>query len=106
MALGIPSVCSPVGVNPTIIQDDENGLLAATEDQWVDKLTRLLHSRSLRERLGKAGRATVEAEYAMAMHAPRVYQVFKSALSLAWAGAHTASLSIEDSEPTADRVPH
>jgi len=80
MALGIPTVCSPVGVNTKIIQDDENGLLATTEDQWIEKLTRLLHSTSLRERLGKAGRATVEAEYSMAMHAPRVHQILESVL--------------------------
>jgi len=72
MALGIATVCSPVGVNSKIIQDDENGLLATTEDQWIEKLTRLLHSPSLRDRLGKAGLATVEAEYSMSMHAPRV----------------------------------
>ena len=80
MALGIPTICSPVGVNPTIIQDDENGLLAATEDEWIDKLTRLLHSPSLRARLGNAGRATVEAGYSMSIHAPTVYQIFESAL--------------------------
>jgi glycosyltransferase involved in cell wall biosynthesis len=80
MALGIPTVCSPVGVNTKIIQDDENGLLAMTEDEWIEKLTRLLHSPSLRERLGKAGRATVEAEYSMAMHAPRVHEILESVL--------------------------
>jgi glycosyltransferase involved in cell wall biosynthesis len=105
MALGIPTVCSPVGVNSKIIHDEENGLLAATEDEWIDKLTRLLHSRSLRERLGEAGRATVEAEYAMPMHAARVYQVFKSMVQLAETGAHNTSLSINDPGPTADSVP-
>lgn len=105
MALGIPTICSPVGVNPTIIQDDENGLLAATEDEWIDKLTRLLHSPSLRESLGKAGRATVEAEYSMSMHAPRVHQVFKSALRLAKTGQHHTSRLIDDSETTDGRVP-
>ena len=42
MALGVPTVCSPVGVNTDIIQDDENGFIAATEDEWVEKLGRLL----------------------------------------------------------------
>jgi glycosyltransferase involved in cell wall biosynthesis len=78
MALGIPTVCSPVGVNTRMIRDNENGLLAHTEDEWIAKLTSLLHSASLRERLGKAGRATVEAEYAMALHAPRIYQIFNA----------------------------
>lgn len=78
MALGIPTVCSPVGANSTIIQDGENGLLAETEDQWIEKLTQLLHSRPLRERLGKAGRATVEAGYSLSLHAPRVCRIFES----------------------------
>ena len=78
MALGIPTICSPVGVNTDIIQDDENGFIAATEDEWVEKLARLLRSAELRRRLGMAGRATVEARYSMLVQAPRVYQVFKS----------------------------
>lgn len=78
MGLGIPAVCSPVGINPIIIRDNENGLLATTQAEWISQLTRLLRSSALRERLGNAGRATVEAEYSTSIHAPRVYQIFKS----------------------------
>jgi glycosyltransferase involved in cell wall biosynthesis len=92
MALGIPTVCSPVGVNTKIIQDDENGLLATTEDQWIEKLTRLLHSPSLRERLRRAGRATVEAEYSMSMHAPRVHKILESVLRSARTNEHSNRL--------------
>jgi glycosyltransferase involved in cell wall biosynthesis len=81
MALGIPTVCSPVGVNTDIIQDDENGFLALSEEEWVDKLTRLLRSAELRRRLGDAGRATVEEKYSAVTQAPRVYEIFKSVLS-------------------------
>lgn len=80
MALGIPTICSPVGVNTDIIQDNENGFLAMTEDEWVDKLSRLLKSAELRRRLGDAGRATVEEEYSAVIQAPRVYEIFKSVL--------------------------
>jgi glycosyltransferase involved in cell wall biosynthesis len=80
MALGIPTVCSPVGVNTKIIQDDENGFLAGTEEEWIDKLTRLLKSDVLRERLGLAGRATVEAEYSALSQAPRVYAILEAAV--------------------------
>jgi len=80
MAMGIPTVCSPVGVNTDIIQDDQNGFLASTEDEWVDKLSRLLRSRELRERLGQAGRATVEQNYSAITQTPRVYEIFKSVL--------------------------
>jgi glycosyltransferase involved in cell wall biosynthesis len=78
MALGIPTVCSPVGVNTDIIQDDQNGLIASTEDEWVEKLSRLLRSRELRQRLGQAGRATVEQKYSAITQTPRVYEIFKS----------------------------
>ena len=78
MALGIPTVCSPVGVNTDIIQDDQNGFIAGTEDEWVEKLTRLLRSRELRQRLGQAGRATVEQHYSAITQTPRVYEIFKS----------------------------
>jgi glycosyltransferase involved in cell wall biosynthesis len=80
MALGIPTICSPVGVNTDIIQDDQNGFLAGTEDEWVDKMTRLLRSRELRQRLGQAGRATIEQKYSAITQTPRVYEIFKSVL--------------------------
>ena len=97
MGLGIPTVCSPVGVNTKIIQHDENGLLATTEDQWIEELTRLLHSPSLRERLGKAGRATVEAEYSTSKHAPRVYEILESVMRSARTKEH-ATRHRHDSE--------
>src|SRR2546425_6831765 len=75
MALGIPTVCSPVGVNTEIVQDGENGFIADTEDEWVEKLRRLLCSAELRKRLGLAGRATVEQKYSASAQAPRVYDV-------------------------------
>ena len=80
MALGIPTVCSPVGVNTDIIQDDQNGFIAGTEDEWVDKLSRLLRSAELRRRLGQAGRKTVEEKYSAITQTPRVYEIFKSVL--------------------------
>lgn len=78
MALGIPTICSPVGVNTDIIQDNENGFLAGTEAEWVEKLRTLVRSAELRRRLGNAGRATVEQRYSAAIQAPRVYEIFKS----------------------------
>ncbi|HYK20302.1 MAG TPA: glycosyltransferase family 4 protein [Pyrinomonadaceae bacterium] len=80
MALGIPTICSPVGVNTDIIQDDHNGFIAGSEDEWVEKLSRLVRSRELRQRLGQAGRATVEQKYSAITQAPRVYEIFKSVL--------------------------
>jgi glycosyltransferase involved in cell wall biosynthesis len=91
MGLGIPAVCSPVGVNSSIIRDGENGMLAATEDEWVEKLSRLLREPALRERLGRAGRATVEEHYSAAVQAPRVFGVLESVVREAGAGRRRAA---------------
>src|SRR6266850_5715289 len=78
MALGIPTICSPVGVNTEIIQDGQNGFIADTEPEWVDKMGRLLRSSELRNQLGLAGRGTVEQKYSAIAQAPRVYEVLQS----------------------------
>ena len=70
MACGVPVVAAAVGVNREIIEDGVNGFLASTEDEWVEKLGRLLADRDLRHRFGEAGRRTVEARYSLQVHAP------------------------------------
>ena len=65
MALGIATVMSPVGVNTEIIRDGENGMLAGDDDEWVDKLCRLIEDPELRRRCGEAGRRTVEKYYSV-----------------------------------------
>jgi glycosyltransferase involved in cell wall biosynthesis len=80
MALGIPTICSPVGVNTKIIKDGENGFLASNREEWIEKLKRLLHSYELRKKLGLAGRKTVEENYSAKVQAPRVFEIFRSAI--------------------------
>jgi glycosyltransferase involved in cell wall biosynthesis len=79
MGVGVPAVASPVGITPRIIQDGCNGFLAATEDEWVEKLLALAGSVELRQRLGSAGRATVEREYSAKVQVPRVVEALESA---------------------------
>jgi glycosyltransferase involved in cell wall biosynthesis len=63
MAMGIPAVCARVGTNVEVIRHDENGLLAATADEWLECLSRLASDPGQRMRLGHAGRKTVEECY-------------------------------------------
>src|SRR5262249_17617037 len=83
MALGIPTICSPVGVNTDIISEGRNGFLASTEDEWIKKLSELLQSAQLRQQVGMAGRATVEANYSCLAQAPRVLSILKSVVAVA-----------------------
>lgn len=65
MALGIPTIMSPVGVNSEIIKDGINGFLAGDPEEWVAKLSMLIESEQLRIKLGMAGSETVENMYSV-----------------------------------------
>ena len=79
MALGIPPVVSPVGVNAAIVRDGVNGLHACGEEEWIDRIALLLEDESLRRTLGQEGRRTIEESYSARRHAPRVARVFTEA---------------------------
>jgi len=82
MAMGIPCVASPVGVNTEIIQDGVNGFLAKDEKEWIEKLTLLIENPELRQRLGRAGRKTVEERYSLKVWAPRYVEIIKKVVEL------------------------
>jgi len=77
MSMGIPCVCSPVGMNNEIITDGINGFLANSEEEWIEKLSRLIKDPGLRKRLGGAGRKTVEDKYSLKANAPKYIEVLK-----------------------------
>jgi glycosyltransferase involved in cell wall biosynthesis len=65
MALGIPTLMSPVGVNSDIIRDGTNGFLATTTENWVNKFSRLIDDAELRRTMGLAARKTVVDHYSL-----------------------------------------
>jgi glycosyltransferase involved in cell wall biosynthesis len=81
MALEIATVMSPVGVNTEIISDGENGFLAGSEDEWFQKLSRLIESSCLRDKLGKAGRETVVEKYSVESQKQRYVDVFQAVVN-------------------------
>lgn len=56
-ASGLPVVASPVGTNADHILDGKTGFLAATPDQWLAYLDRLIADAELRRTMGAAGRS-------------------------------------------------
>jgi len=77
MSVGVPVIASKVGVNRNIIQDGVNGFLAASEQEWCDKLALLLKNPDLRREMGLAGRKTVEERYSLDVNAPKLLQALQ-----------------------------
>jgi glycosyltransferase involved in cell wall biosynthesis len=82
MALGIPTICSAIGMNCEVIQHGENGLLARTNEEWLDGLKALIDDAALRQRLGAAGRRTIENQYSMRQCAAQFAKVVQEVMAI------------------------
>jgi glycosyltransferase involved in cell wall biosynthesis len=78
MALEIPTIMSPVGVNKEIIVEGMNGYLADTTEEWFDKISALIENKELRLKIGKAGRKTVVEKYSVISQRENYLRHFKS----------------------------
>src|SRR5690606_23469034 len=65
MALKIPTLMSPVGVNSKIIRHGVNGYLPGTKEEWVRDLSILIEDPITRQRVGEEGRLTVLDNYSV-----------------------------------------
>ena len=77
MACGIPVVASPVGANVNIVTHGVNGFLAKSTEEWVTLLRTLIADPGLREKLGAAGRETVEKYFTVQRAAETVASVLR-----------------------------
>ncbi len=67
LSVGVPVVCTPVGVNSDIVKDGENGFWAMNQEEWANRLSTLIENPELRQRMGSRGIETVEREYSLAV---------------------------------------
>jgi glycosyltransferase involved in cell wall biosynthesis len=63
MAAGQPVVATPVGEAVHVVVDGITGFLCDHPSEWESALARLIDQPALRERMGRAGRAVIEARY-------------------------------------------
>ena len=81
MALGIPTLMSPVGVNTEIIRDGVDGYLPRTPEEWVERLARLVEDADLRRRMGEEARRTVVDRYSTKAWRDRYLQHFSELIA-------------------------
>ena len=67
-----------MGVAPQIITHGINGLLATYIEDWAPALQSLIIDATLRQRLGAAGRTTVEKRFRAERAADAVHSVLRS----------------------------
>jgi glycosyltransferase involved in cell wall biosynthesis len=77
MALGIPTVASPIGVNSKIIDQGRSGLLCTTDEEWLHALEKLLLDASLRKRIGECGRTKVIGQFSVLSNSPSFLRLFE-----------------------------
>ncbi len=79
MGSGIPVVSTPVSGIPELIESERDGLLVPPNDpaSLADALDRLLTSAELRERLGRAARAEIEAHFSIDRSSTQLLALFQ-----------------------------
>jgi glycosyltransferase involved in cell wall biosynthesis len=78
MAAGVACVASPVGAIHEILRDGSNGLLAATPEQWRDRLSTLLRDADRRRCIAEAGFKTVAERYSLSVFSPRLLEILRT----------------------------
>lgn len=77
LALGIPCIASPVGVNTRIIEHNKNGFLASTEADWIEYLSCLITNDTLRKQMGHAGRKKIIENYSVVSNEENFLSLFE-----------------------------
>jgi glycosyltransferase involved in cell wall biosynthesis len=63
--VGVPAVCTPVGVNRDVVVHGHNGFWANSPEEWIDALSTLVINEKDRKCMGLRGRMTLESGYTM-----------------------------------------
>jgi glycosyltransferase involved in cell wall biosynthesis len=84
MAMEVPVVATRVAGVPRLIDHEENGLLVdvGDTDQLGSSIARLLADGALRDRLGEAGRRTVESRFSFERRMERIGEIYDELLAV------------------------
>ena len=78
MALEIPALASPVGVNEEIVDHGINGFHCRSSIDWKERIIELIENPALRVKMGKEGRKKVLDKYSVISNAENFLNMLKS----------------------------
>jgi len=65
MALGIPAIVSPVGVNAKIVTNGKDGFVCDSDEEWYNTLKNLMQDQQQIKQLGTAAREKIIKDYSV-----------------------------------------
>ncbi|MFH0853275.1 MAG: glycosyltransferase family 4 protein [bacterium] len=80
MALGIVPVVSPVGANKLVVTNNQDGLWAVSDTEWVDAISYLIENPEKRRQMGVAARSKIHKNYTLETAYPLLKQVLTETL--------------------------
>jgi glycosyltransferase involved in cell wall biosynthesis len=76
MALGIPAIVSPVGVNTKIVDHEVNGFVCETKEEWRKILRSILEKPQLLQQFSELARKKIETNYSVKSNTPEFLHLF------------------------------
>jgi glycosyltransferase involved in cell wall biosynthesis len=76
MALGIPAIVSPVGVNTKIVDHNANGWICNTEVEWEQTLRQILEKQIELSTFSEAARTKIKKYYSVKSNTSNFLHLF------------------------------
>ena len=77
MAVGLPAIAAPVGVNASIVRHGMDGFLADSDEAWLEALRQVCGNVERCQAVGAAARETVRERYSIEANFPRYEQALR-----------------------------
>ncbi|MCF7907313.1 MAG: glycosyltransferase [Candidatus Omnitrophica bacterium] len=75
MAMAKPTISSNIGEAASIIDNGENGFLAGTEEEFLERMEALIKDKDLGKKIGDNARKTVEKQYSLDVVSESAYEI-------------------------------
>jgi glycosyltransferase involved in cell wall biosynthesis len=81
MALGIPTVATPLGSNPEVVEHGVTGFLADSEEDWIKYLSLLIKDHELRLQMAHAAATAAQKKYSLEGNTGKIIEAFQAAMN-------------------------
>ena len=77
MAIGVPALVSPVGVNSIIVDDGYNGFHCPDNKSFINNILKLANNENLRAELGLNARNSILTKHSINVLSNKYINIFK-----------------------------